>query len=82
MRRTFAVVAFISVVASPVVARDLTITLTEQEAQAVIQVLDLGVKAGGLSAAEAALMMLHKLQDAAATLPTPATSDPTPETEK
>lgn len=45
-------------------AKDLTITLTDQEWQAVVNVLDLGVKSGGLSAAPAAIILLQKVQAA------------------
>lgn len=43
----------------------MTIELTNEEANALAQLLDLAVKAGGLGAAEAALPIFKKLQDAA-----------------
>jgi hypothetical protein len=43
------------------------IELTEQEAQTLVNLLDAAVKAIGLSAAEAALAIVHKLQAAAQT---------------
>ena len=43
----------------------MTITLTEQEAQTLVNLLDSAVKAIGLSAAPAALAIFQKLKDAA-----------------
>ena len=43
----------------------MTLNLTNEEANALAQLLDLAVKAGGLGAAEAALPIFKKLQDAA-----------------
>jgi hypothetical protein len=43
----------------------MTITLTEAEAQTLVNLLDSAVKAIGLSAAPAALAIFQKLKDAA-----------------
>lgn len=43
----------------------MTLELTNEEAQALAQLLDLAVKAGGLNAATAAVPLFQKLQDAA-----------------
>jgi hypothetical protein len=43
----------------------MTITLTEQEAQTLVNLLDSAVKAIGLSAAPAALGIFNKLKEAA-----------------
>jgi hypothetical protein len=43
----------------------MTITLTEAEAQTLVNLLDTAVKAIGLSAAPAALAIFQKLKDAA-----------------
>jgi hypothetical protein len=45
----------------------MTITLTEDEAQTLVNLLDSAVKAIGLSAAPAALGIFQKLKDAAET---------------
>ncbi len=42
----------------------MTLELTEQESQIVIQLLDIAVKAGGLQVSEAALLIAKKIQDA------------------
>ena len=52
----------------------MTITLTEQEAQALVNLLDTAVKSIGLGAAEAALNIFNKLQ-AAANAPEAETTD-------
>ena len=44
---------------------ELTITLTEQEANNLIQLLDISVKAGGLANAAAALPLVEKIKNAA-----------------
>lgn len=43
----------------------MTLNLTNEEAQALAQLLDLAVKAGGLQAAQAAVPLFQKLQEAA-----------------
>ena len=43
----------------------MTLELTNDEANALAQLLDLAVKAGGLQAAQAAVPLFQKLQEAA-----------------
>jgi hypothetical protein len=58
--------------ASPAMARDITITLTAEEAQTVINDLDMATKSGGLQVAIGALPIVQKIQAAAqAPAPTP-----------
>lgn len=45
----------------------MTLSLTEQEAQTLVSLLDVATKAGGLQAALIALPLFHKLQEAANT---------------
>lgn len=46
-------------------AADVTVTFTPDEAQTIINDLDLATKAGGLQVAGGALQIVHKLQEAA-----------------
>lgn len=57
------------------------IDLTEEEAQALMQLLDIATKAGGLQAASAALPLAAKLQQAAQSAAL-AGNDDTEETEE
>lgn len=43
----------------------MTVDLTNEEAQALVSLIDLAVKAGGLQAAQAAVPLFQKLQAAA-----------------
>lgn len=58
----------------PALAADVTVTLTSEEAQTVINDLDLATKAGGLAVAVGALPIVKKLQEAASK----PISDPVP----
>lgn len=58
-------------------ARDITITLSDDEQKALVQILDLATKAGGLPTAQATMYFARKIEDAAkqpapAPAPTPA----------
>ena len=57
--------AFIVGVSWVASAQDITVTYTDEEAQAAINLYDLAVKAGGLQVAANALELTKKLQDAA-----------------
>lgn len=46
-------------------AKDIPITLTDQDQQTVVAALDAYVKAGGINVATAAVVILQKLQQAA-----------------
>jgi hypothetical protein len=50
--------------ATPAAAKDVTITLNDQEQQAWAQLLDQAVRAGGLQSAPNALRLYMKLQEA------------------
>ena len=43
----------------------ITVTYTEQESQVLMNLIDVAVKSAGLQAAEAALHLVKKLEDAA-----------------
>lgn len=43
----------------------MTITLSEQEAQVLVQLIDMAVKSGGLNVAQAAVVLTQKITDAA-----------------
>ncbi len=68
-------------------AKDVTVTFTQEEAAATLQLYDMAVKSGGLAVAEAGVILTKKIQDAikvaneppAATPPTPT---PKPELPK
>lgn len=54
--------------------KDVTITLTQEELQALVNLLDLGVKAGGINTVPTAARVLGKLQAGMrANAPAPAT---------
>jgi hypothetical protein len=55
--------------ATPAAAKDVTITLNDQEQQAWAQLLDQAVRAGGLQSAPNALRLYMKLQDALKAVP-------------
>jgi hypothetical protein len=55
--------------ASPAVARDITVTLTDAEAQTIINDLDIATKSGGLQIAIGALPIVQKIQAAAQSAP-------------
>lgn len=58
-------------------AADVTVTFTQEEAQTLINDLDLATKAGGLQVAVTALPIVQKLQQAASA--PPVTPTPVPE---
>lgn len=60
--------------ATPAMAKDVTITLNDQEQQALLRLIDAGVKTLGVQGIGAASMFINKLQMANAPTP-PATSD-------
>jgi predicted DNA-binding transcriptional regulator YafY len=45
--------------------KNITLDLTQQEAAALVQLMDMGVKAGGINVAAAAAALLRKINDAA-----------------
>lgn len=55
---------FALVLASVSFAREVTITLTDQEQQELINLLDLAVRSSGLQVANSALLFVQKIQDA------------------
>lgn len=65
-------------ISTPVLAADVTVTFTQEEAQTIINDLDLATKTGGLQIAVTALPIVQKLQQAASKLPI-VTSIPEPE---
>lgn len=63
----------------PALAADVTVTLTAEEAQTIINDLDLATKTGGLQIAIGAIPIVHKIQEAAqstAQKPTPPPEEP------
>ncbi len=75
MKRFFFCLALL---ASPAAAKDITVTLTEDEAKAAAQLIDLAVRAQGLAVADAAIAIVRKLNAAAqeAAQPEPKKEDP------
>lgn len=55
---------FALILASVSFAREVTITLTDQEQQELINLLDLAVRSSGLQVANSALLFVQKIQDA------------------
>jgi hypothetical protein len=56
-------------VSEPVVAPDVTVTFTANEAQALLALCDIAVKAAGIRAADAALTIAKKVEAAAQPAP-------------
>jgi hypothetical protein len=72
-------VALLLLSTSSVYAKDVTITLTDEEQRVLIQMMDQANKAGGLSNAEAAIYFAKKIQAAAQPQPLsqqPASQEP------
>jgi hypothetical protein len=87
----FAAAAAILLAASPAGAKDISLSLNEQEQAALAQVLDQATRSGGLAATQGTVYFYNKLQQAiaAANAPAPAAaaapearSAPDPETAK
>lgn len=53
----------------------MTIELTEQEGQALLQLIDLAVKSGGLNVAQAGFVLAAKISEAAKTKTQPQVPD-------
>ena len=56
---------------SPRMEDNINLTLTANEANVLVQLMDLATKAGGLKVAEAAVILTKKLQEAGASLTQP-----------
>jgi len=84
MRFTQYLAAAVIMIATPVSAKDVTITLDDREQQALVQVLDSATRTGGLAATQGTLYFYNKLQtaingaDAPAKAADPAAQKPTP----
>ena len=71
------VFAIAMLAAAPALAKDLTITLTDKEQQALLALVDAGVKTLGIQGVGTAVMVINKLREANG--PAPASSpSPTP----
>lgn len=53
----------------------MTIELTEQEGQALLQLIDIAVKSGGLNVAQAGFVLAAKISEAAKAQPKPQVQD-------
>lgn len=75
-----AVLTFLAatLMASPSFAATKTVTLTDEEQKVLVQLLDLGVKSGGLSVAGNADYLMRKIQNAPDVMPAPAPTPPAP----
>lgn len=76
MRLALAAVAFL--LASPACAKDITITLNDDEQRGLIQMIDAAVKSVGLQGAESAVYMHRKIMAAQADANRPAPTPPLP----
>jgi hypothetical protein len=71
----YASVTFLALVA-PASAKDISITLNDEEQKALVQILDTATKAGGLQVAQATVWFAKKLDDAAKAVPQPPPKPP------
>lgn len=76
------VAPFITVAAVPVRAKDITLTLNEQEQTAFAQVLDQATRNGGLAVTQGTIYFYNKLQQAISAANTPPAVDPAKEPAK
>jgi hypothetical protein len=76
--KTVIAAGFIAASILPVRAADMTITLNDDEQKALVQILDLATKYGGLSVAPATAFFQNKLVQAANHAATPALAEPSP----
>lgn len=78
MTRVLAVI-LAGLLVTPAFARDITVILNDQQQASLMQLLDLGVKQGGLAVATNAAILLQILQQAAQTPPQAPDSKITPD---
>lgn len=71
MKKLFAAAALIASLPTLAAAKDVTLTLNDQEQAAFAQVLDQATRGGGLQAASATVYFQNKLQQAAAAASAP-----------
>lgn len=72
----FALVAATLLLASPAVAKDITLTLNDDEQRGLIQIIDAAVKSVGLQGAEAAVYLHRKIMSAQADANRPVPAPP------
>lgn len=66
----------LSLVTSPVFAKDVTITLTDADQNALGQIIDLALKSGGIQALQNVNTLVAKVQSAERSSPAPTPTDP------